>query len=1578
MDAPDQEIDHLYAERYRNEVNPPQSPIPRDSLENSSDGGHSVRSSLRSSVRKSGNIRTQSQNSSISEKISKFEATAGHQLIQRKFFQRRNSPSSPNRPLASPESVDRGSPRLNPHQLLQRSIQAKAIPAQVMNVDFRDLGEKEYLQHNSSCSGLKEPSKTFCDEHSLTSAPTSRIPKASSIRSLAVGLYSVQEHSNDNSLKRTEVGKDVKSKPLAYSDSEPLKVRVNVEETDEAGRYSSECTQNNGNPQIYRLRNEEFDSAKQNIPYDFRQPFPKNAVPGDFSANFERKMSWTAQNGVDYKDPTRNKNVQDTFNQLPLEPALGLRENSRGNEIPVASMTELEPGRRMAQSSEGSLQVEAPQFGVSRKSSVSENPTSRDKFPRMEDYGFSEGSGFDMKHLMSHQISNLMDRRLSHQDPNISYDSSVLAQLMTGSTEFPKKSPVFGHNEYLDEAHTPLTSVSYINDSPLNKRNPLHHNNSINTDPLQKNNREQMASPESIYRQPSLANSRTASQPSPQEPPDFAKEANRPLSPIIRNSSCPISTPPPAIPSRRPSLLRVVTENQFLETSNYLTDGSVEEHGNLLLNDHESSSPPFFQSSKARSSASQNLPNEKARLNSNPLLGPGPSSEGVYKFADIERKFATPSPRSKAEFINGELSNPAGLLAYVTRDSNSPRIERSITGLIRGKRSPGTDSEDGNSRRDASESPYCKGQDNKHPVKVLPSELNSTDVIEKMRNPPRRNTDEQIAHSNTVEDVMVKEYKLVKNPGSSKKKKKNELVMSINRTISKGKNSLRLRKHQELLEDSSSISSHGDFDADGSLETDHRLPRTPVGKTNIQSAEKVPSDDASSGHSSRISTPRNAYRFLDNEGRRSSAESMSYSSCSESQCSRNALAVRRAHPEPKKEKKQKMTPKKFWSFTTNVIFPKSYPDHPERDSLDGNLPGSSHGTGNPPPPPAPPQPGPASREAAKLAELNGQSLGLGAGAAKGGKHKKPKKMKGDADDGAGGEDEMRDNLSPLDKKGHASRKLREYPTNSHALTMRDRDYDGPGGYRSWKEPYMYLWTVMSGMYGKLVVLLMFAFCLTEVLENDVAPLTFQGIFLIYLYVGSIFAIICIYTSVIMENCPSMSASKENLTKQGDPEVGSINSFGTLKRAHISRSKTSRTSFYLRIGALVFGLVTLIFNGLEIAMHSTMRDDCAQDVMFAHPIMQALFTFLQMHFLFVNSEVVVEKFGQIARFAFMHLVATNLAIWVRMVVWESANDWIRLNYGSSDLYDMPWHAQKVLHLHTCYHNNTLGRLWTGSQQQFFPFLIEYSLIAAAVTYIMWRNVGKEHIKSFSNLSKAILEETLHEKRGRKGHWKVDCRSASKGLFLGLLVLVGGIVILIIFFVMKDHDGFDEKMFWMVNGSQIIILSLSILSCLIGFWQIPKLAVSSTKPLELDRLLLSCTIVGVYIFAIFGMIVGGLYIDEQKLMTIFCSCCLLVIQVSLQGMLVAEASRRTCSTRLQQLVKPGRQVITFLLFSNITLWILDSFITHSTLSQQFQIGFYGTLAWGIISRISLPLMILFRFHSAVILVEIWKNTYRTKAE
>lgn len=38
------------------------------------------------------------------------------------------------------------------------------------------------------------------------------------------------------------------------------------------------------------------------------------------------------------------------------------------------------------------------------------------------------------------------------------------------------------------------------------------------------------------------------------------------------------------------------------------------------------------------------------------------------------------------------------------------------------------------------------------------------------------------------------------------------------------------------------------------------------------------------------------------------------------------------------------------------------------------------------------------------------------------------------------------------------------------------------------------------------------------------------------------------------------------------------------------------------------------------------------------------------------QVLVERFGLAARFGFMHLAATNLALWVRLIVWESGNEW----------------------------------------------------------------------------------------------------------------------------------------------------------------------------------------------------------------------------------------------------------------------------------------------------------------------------------
>ncbi|XP_046395330.1 proton channel OtopLc-like [Ischnura elegans] len=653
---------------------------------------------------------------------------------------------------------------------------------------------------------------------------------------------------------------------------------------------------------------------------------------------------------------------------------------------------------------------------------------------------------------------------------------------------------------------------------------------------------------------------------------------------------------------------------------------------------------------------------------------------------------------------------------------------------------------------------------------------------------------------------------------------------------------------------------------------------------------------------------------------------------------------------------------------------------------------------------------------------------------------------------------------------------------------------GFGDIAEQKEPFWHLWILLSSIYGILLVILMMVFCVTEVMDNNIELLNFQGAYLLYLYVGSISVIICIYIWVLIDSCSSMSATQSSRSlhlgyppdselpsglgldskhissatandldisdaelnpnvRWRDTEIGTLSRrFGSLKKAHISRSATSTTSFYLRVGALVFGLGTLVYNGLEMAMHSMMDGQCLSDIVFIHPVLNGLFTFLQMHFLFVNSQVVVERFGLAARFGFMHLVGTNLALWVRLIVWETGLEWTyylhlvqggfvedysllsdglepngaasptprmlptplelkgfpksmmsrvtrdvappmaallvgrQMNASNAlshhDVYHpvSDGHINQVVALHRCLNTNSLGQLWTSSMPFLFPFLVEFSLIAAAVMFVMAQKVGQG--------KKLVAEIKCKAGLGLSGCTKSkrssDCHGASKGLFLGLLCLVSGIVVTIVFFVVKDNEQFSPLLaFWLCSGTRISILALCTLLTAVGLVQIRRLSLVTAcsrhrGPLPtLDRILLHTSLTGVLIHSVFGMVAGGskLMDGDARYISVFISGAFLLVQAATQSALLSEALHRICVSRLQLTMRPGRQVITFLLFANAILWVFDAFVTHSWVAQEVQLHFYGVLVWGVVSRISLPLLVFYRFHSVVLLLEVWKRSYGT---
>ena len=69
--------------------------------------------------------------------------------------------------------------------------------------------------------------------------------------------------------------------------------------------------------------------------------------------------------------------------------------------------------------------------------------------------------------------------------------------------------------------------------------------------------------------------------------------------------------------------------------------------------------------------------------------------------------------------------------------------------------------------------------------------------------------------------------------------------------------------------------------------------------------------------------------------------------------------------------------------------------------------------------------------------------------------------------------------------------------------------------------------------------------------------------------------------------------------------------------------------------------------------------------------------------------------------------------------------------------------------------------------------------------------------------------------------------------------------------------------------------------------------------------------------------------------------------------------------------GRNVCNFFIFFNFAMWLTYTFERQSANSSAFESQVLGTVAWAIIQRMTLPMIIFFRFHALVFCVELRKQ-------
>ena len=70
-------------------------------------------------------------------------------------------------------------------------------------------------------------------------------------------------------------------------------------------------------------------------------------------------------------------------------------------------------------------------------------------------------------------------------------------------------------------------------------------------------------------------------------------------------------------------------------------------------------------------------------------------------------------------------------------------------------------------------------------------------------------------------------------------------------------------------------------------------------------------------------------------------------------------------------------------------------------------------------------------------------------------------------------------------------------------------------------------------------------------------------------------------------------------------------------------------------------------------------------------------------------------------------------------------------------------------------------------------------------------------------------------------------------------------------------------------------------------------------------------------------------------------------------------------------PGRNMCNFLMYFNFAMWIIDTFEVQNVSSGAVESEVVGTVVWVVIQRMTLPMIIFFRFHAFVFCIELEKQ-------
>ncbi|XP_065336190.1 proton channel OtopLc-like [Cloeon dipterum] len=579
--------------------------------------------------------------------------------------------------------------------------------------------------------------------------------------------------------------------------------------------------------------------------------------------------------------------------------------------------------------------------------------------------------------------------------------------------------------------------------------------------------------------------------------------------------------------------------------------------------------------------------------------------------------------------------------------------------------------------------------------------------------------------------------------------------------------------------------------------------------------------------------------------------------------------------------------------------------------------------------------------------------------------------------------------------------------------------------RARKEGDDALTKTLSVFYCKMLVVLGIAFPVTEALAPKVASNIAYEAFYLFLYGGSVLFVLYMYATLTRDeseeeiplNPPVLAAPLRTPVSESSASISRNRRRSSLfgieiaptwrqaPKAKIEEQEHVRYgSFYLRLGVAAFGICSVIFSALEFGRFFELRneDECRNYFLAITPLCRITFVLIQMLFIFANNKLMeIYRYKVIAKFGLMHMIATNLCEWLYVLIEETKSDiyHIRektfqhsLHDSSSIEYDDDdssfeetfWSEGRDFPLNAnwtsqeCYKTNIMGNLLKDTSPYLFPCNVEYSLLCAVILAVMWKNVCGRSSKSLSRPRESGLNLIYSRSMSQ---FSVDCTSAYKGLFVGIVLAVITIMSLIMFFELVYLPGYSYSAVIQVNILECALFFSGTIAALVLVVKIQRISVQNNAGrFELEHILLVVTQSGVFLYSMFQVIGSVFSVELSDMETLAIINIILpigaIVQSACQTLVLLDASRRRCNTPAQLKEKPGRQLVTFLLVTNLAIWALNRLKNGRVEFKPAQIEFYGKWSWAVITHVCVPLVVCYRFQSTVCLYEVWKRGYKLK--